>query len=74
MIRGLQHLSYEERLRGLGKRRLRGNLIHVYKYLKGGGPENEARISSVVDSDRTKGRGYKLEHMRFHLNLRRNFV
>jgi len=74
MVRGLEHLSYKQRLRELGlfslkERRLRGDLPNGYKYLQGGCQEN----GSVVPSNRTRGNGHKLKHRKFCLNMRKNF-
>jgi len=48
---------------------LAGDLLNVYEYLKGRCQEDEAKLFSVVPSDRTSGNRHKLKDRKFHLNL-----
>ncbi|KAJ7396405.1 hypothetical protein BTVI_145503 [Pitangus sulphuratus] len=75
IIKSLEHLPYEETLQELGlfnldKRRLRGDIINTYKYLKGRCQEDDARL---FHSSRMGSKGHKLKHEKFHLNVRKNF-
>ena len=79
IIRELEHLSYEERLRELGlfcleKRRLQRNLTGAFQYLKGAYEQKEDWLLTQSDNNRTRESVYKLEEGRFRLDVRKKFL
>ena len=77
MIRGLEHLSYEDRLRELGrfsleKRRVRGDLRAAASAWRGR-QEGWRGAFTRGCSDGTRGNSLKLAEGRFRLHIRKKF-
>lgn len=72
VIKGLKYLTYDERLKELGLFSLekRWHLTGVCKYLMGGSRTDRDRLFLVVSSER-RGKGYKLEYRKCHIDLRK---
>ena len=78
MIQGLEQLSCEERMSDLGlfcleKRRLQGDLIVVFEYLKRAYKKDGDKLLSRACCYRRRRNGFKLKECRFSLGLRKIF-
>jgi len=78
MIRGLIHLSYEDRLRELGlfsleRGRVQGDLLAAFQYSKGAYKKEWDRLFIRTLCDRTRSNGFKPKEDRFRLHTRKIF-
>jgi len=74
----LEHLSDEVRLRELGffrleKRRLLGDLIEAFQYLRTSYKQDGDQLFTPPDHDWTRENGFKLKGRRPRLDVRRKF-
>ena len=78
LVRGLRHLPYEQRLKSLDfytlfRRRLRGDLIEVFKILNGYYEIDPTKFFTLTGFSNTRGHNMKLFKSHTRLNIRTNF-
>lgn len=78
MIEECRFLNYEDRLGQTGlttleERRTRGDLIEVFKMIKGLNKTDYTRFFTLATNNRTRGHRLKIVKNRSRLNIRKNF-
>ena len=78
MIHGLRGLPYGERLKklklhSLERKRVRGDFIEVYKWIKGYNKGDINKVLIFSEQNRTRNNGFKLNKFRFRKEIGRNW-
>ena len=78
MIEGIRNFSYERRLKlfklhSLERRRLRGDLIEAFKWVKGFNKGGVGKVLTIGSQDITRSNGFKLEKCRSSKEIGRNW-
>ena len=78
LVPGLKHLSYSDRLKNLNmfsveRRFIRGDMIEIYKMLKGQVSLNFNEFFTLADDSRCRGHSYKIKKNYCRLDVRKNF-
>ena len=77
-IQGMKDIPYEMRLKKLNlhsleRRRLRGDLIEVFKWYRGYNKGDVSRILRISNQDRTRNNGFKIDKNRYKREIGKNW-